>query len=167
MITRVMLDLETFGTRPGSAIVSIGAVKFGDGKIIGEFYQRIDLKSCVDCGLVIDPDTVLWWLKQSDEARLELTLPSQHIAAVLQQFAIWIGPVETEVWGNGAAFDNALLAEAYHALQLRMPWRYSKDRCYRTLKNLHPEIVMERNGTHHHALDDARSQAHHLMRILK
>jgi inhibitor of KinA sporulation pathway (predicted exonuclease) len=34
------------------------------------------------------------------------------------------------------------------------------------LKNLHPQVTLERTGTHHHALDDARYQAMHLMKIL-
>jgi inhibitor of KinA sporulation pathway (predicted exonuclease) len=34
------------------------------------------------------------------------------------------------------------------------------------LKNLHPQVTIERTGTHHHALDDARYQAMHLMKLL-
>jgi inhibitor of KinA sporulation pathway (predicted exonuclease) len=35
------------------------------------------------------------------------------------------------------------------------------------VKNLHPEITMNRTGTHHNALDDARNQAQHLIDIFK
>jgi DNA polymerase III epsilon subunit-like protein len=35
-----MLDLETLGQKPGSVIVAIGVVKFGNGKIIDSFYGR-------------------------------------------------------------------------------------------------------------------------------
>ena len=166
MNTQVMLDIETLGTRPGSAILAIGAVKFGDREIISEFYQRIDLKSCVRHGLTIDPDTVLWWLKQDDAARLEITLPGDPLREVLFNFADWLQDPAAEIWGNGANFDNTLLAAAYHATEIPLPWKYSNDRCYRTLKAMHPEITIERTGTHHNALDDARSQALHLMAIL-
>jgi exodeoxyribonuclease VIII len=48
-----------------------------------------------------------------------------------------------------------------------VPWRYSSSRCYRTVKNMRKDIVLERAGTHHNALADAESQAVHLMAILK
>jgi exodeoxyribonuclease VIII len=161
-----MADLETLGNKPGSAIVALGAVKFGAAGIFDEFYQRIDLQSCLDHGLTMDASTVLWWLKQPDGPRMEITRPGNRLCQVLHDFSEWLGDPNAEIWGNGAAFDNTLLASAFQASGLPLPWKYSNDRCYRTLKALHPEIPMERDGTHHHALDDARSQALHLMRIL-
>ena len=49
-----MLDLETLGNKPGSVIASIGAVKFGDGKIIDKFYRTINMQSCVRIGIALD-----------------------------------------------------------------------------------------------------------------
>lgn len=164
--TQIMLDLETLGTEPGSVILSIGAVKFGEGKILSEFYANINASSCQTLGLKIDAATVMWWMMQSDEARKAITTGSKHISDALTQFSEWVGDAEAEVWGNGAGFDNTLLRSAYSAHQLTPPWKFTNDRCYRTVKNLHPEIKMERKGTHHNALDDARSQAVHLMEIL-
>ncbi|MEI6177669.1 MAG: 3'-5' exonuclease [Verrucomicrobiota bacterium] len=166
MKTNIMLDIETLGNRPGSAIVWIGAVKFGEGKILDEFYIRINAESCIQIGLQMDTSTVLWWLKQADGPRLEITKPGVDIAVALAEFSKWVADPDACVWGNGAAFDNALLDAAYHAASRRTPWKYSNDRCYRTVKSLHPYIPMERSGEHHHALDDARDQAHHLMDIL-
>jgi hypothetical protein len=173
MKTRIMLDLETLGTAPGSAILAIGAVKFTAGQILSEFYRRVDLKSCILYDLNMDPETVLWWLQQPDQARLEITKEGKDLADVLHMFYEWVQVAQhsemtgdPEVWGNGAAFDNALLAEAYRRLGLRLPWKYSNDRCYRTVKNLYPDVQMVRDGTHHNALDDARSQAMHLMAMI-
>jgi len=160
-----MLDLETLGTRPGSVITSIGAVKFGEGQIQDEFYTRIDLQSAVDAGLVIDPSTLLWWLKQSSAARSELLQPSIPIAQALVNFSEWVQDPEAQVWGNGVGFDNVLLTTAYAYMKLNPPWKHWNDRCYCTLKNLNPRVVMDRTGVLHHALDDARSQARHLMDI--
>ena len=162
-----MLDLETLGTRPGSAIRAIGAVKFDGEKITSEFYQRIDLRSCVAHGLVIDASTVLWWLGQSDAARHEFTRSGVALSVGLELFRVWIEDADAQVWGNGAAFDNALLAEAYARLDQRTPWKFTNDRCYRTLKALYPVADFVGVGTHHHALDDARSQALHLIGIRK
>lgn len=167
---RVMADLETMGTAPGSAIVSIGAVKFGINGITDKFYERICLKSCMDAGLTIDPDTIKWWLKQSDEAREELTKPDgEMIHVALMKFTQWINLTPSpsvELWGCGANFDNALLGAAYDLLRMPKPWKFWNDRCYRTVKALHPEHPMQkRTGTHHNALDDAISQAEHLITL--
>jgi len=70
------------------------------------------------------------------------------------------------VWGNGAAFDNVILASAYRQANITQPWLFWNDRCYRTVKALSPAVTMQRNGTHHNALDDAESQARHLIDML-
>ena len=162
-----MLDIETLGKIPGSVIVAIGAVKFQDGEILSEFYERIDLQSCIDCGLKMDASTVMWWLKQAEEPRMEITKPGKPLPMVLRMFSEWMADRESQVWGNGVGFDNALLSAAYTATGIYQPWKYSGDRCYRTLKNLFPAVEMKREGVHHNALDDAKDQAVHLMQILQ
>lgn len=167
MKTRVMLDLETLGNKPGAVIVSVGAVKFGGGEIIDSFYERVDAESCVRLGLNMDVSTVLWWMKQNDEARKEITQPGVSIYEVLLRFSKWVNDIDAEMWGNGASFDNVLLAAAYDKAYAMRPWKFFNDRCYRTVKNLHPEVPMNRGGVHHNALDDAKSQALHLMAMLR
>lgn len=161
-----MIDLETLGVRPGSAILTIGAVRFNSTGLKDEFYARIDAKSCVDCGLQIDVSTVMWWLQQGDEARKALVQPGRLLKDVLQDFASWSAEPDT-LWGNGASFDNSLLSEAYLLSGIPQPWKFWNDRCYRTLKGVFPEVPFQRTGTHHNALDDAKSQALHLIEILK
>lgn len=166
-VVSVMLDLETYGTQPGSVIRAIGAVKFSDGKILDEFYQRVDPQSCVQHGLKLDVATVEWWLQRSDDARQELVKPGVPLPVALECFSIWFGTnPETDVWGNGAIFDNALLIAAFQAVGRRWPWADFRDRCYRTVKKLWPSVPLIRTGTHHNALDDARDQALHLMELL-
>lgn len=161
-----MLDLETLGNRPGSVIVAIGAVKFGNGEIIDSFYGRVDPESCIALGLRMDCSTVMWWLQQESAARLEITKPGKPLAQVLLAFSAWLADPDAEIWGNGAAFDNVLLGDAYDRAQLPRPWKFWNDRCYRTVKNIRPDVPMPRAGTHHNALDDAKSQAMHLMALL-
>jgi exodeoxyribonuclease VIII len=165
--TKVMVDLETLGTRPGSVITSIGATKFDENGPYGEpFYMRIDLQSCVDVGMLIDIETIKWWMKQSDEARSEFQKEAFAIDDVLNSFTEWLGYPSNvvELWGNGANFDNALLKAAYDNIGLKAPWAFWHDRCYRTLKAMYPHIKMpKRVGTHHNALDDAISQVNHLI----
>lgn len=174
----VMLDLETLGTRPNSVIASIGAVFFnpsGDG-IHDEdcFYVRIDIESCVEAGLVMDPSTILWWLQQSQEAR-DSTFGGQKypLEQALGQFSDFLRRSKdlknVRIWGNGSDFDNVILGSAYKALGYRPPWSYGKNRCFRTVNSmLHPKgiIMPTRTGTHHNALDDAKYQARVLQAIV-
>lgn len=168
----VMLDLETMGNGPQAAIIAIGAVEFDiQARQIGErFYTVIDLESAVACGGVMDASTVLWWLKQSDAARAAFDRGGDHIAAALQLFASWMGHRakrdDVRVWGNGAAFDNVILASAYRRSGIQQPWQFWNDRCYRTVRAQHPAVEMQRNGTHHNAVDDAESQARHLIAMM-
>ncbi len=81
-MNHLMLDLETWGTAPGSALRSIGAVFFDlDGKTGETFYRNIDKQSCLDAGLKIDPATVSWWsvLGSVRFTTLEITRPDLDV----------------------------------------------------------------------------------------
>jgi hypothetical protein len=106
------------------------------------------------------------WALCSD-AREEITKSGIHIGVALTLFSHWVDSPVAEIWGNGASFDNAILAEAYDCARIDRPWKYWNDRCYRTMKNQFPLVPFRRSGTHHNALDDARSQAEHLMEIFE
>lgn len=171
----VMLDLETMGKGPNAAIVAIGAVAFDPETCTVDakrgFYRGVDLESCVQYRLQMDASTVLWWLQQSEQARQALTeQPGLELHDALDQFGLWCTQQalaqDLLVWGNGAAFDNVILRNAYQEAGLPTPWSHWNDRCYRTVKAMAPSIKIERSGTHHHALDDAISQAKHLVRVL-
>lgn len=164
----VMLDLETMGTNNNAAIIAIGAVAFDfEGNLGEEFYWTVWLDSSVKAGGVIDASTVLWWMQQSDEARKEFAHGALDEKYVLEKLTDYLNRYDdVKIWGNGASFDNVILANAYRRNDLNIPWKYYNDRCYRTMKNLAPHIKMEREGTHHNALADAISQAKHLQRIL-
>ena len=71
------------------------------------------------------------------------------------------------IWGNGAAFDNVILRTAYERLGLKAPWNFWDDRCFRTVKALHPEVEYVKSGAAHNALDDAKNQALYLMKVLR
>ena len=173
-----MIDLETLGKKPGCVILSLGAVMFDPKtKALGpEFYEVISTKSCTKAGLIEDPSTVAWWDKQDIEARTVIAQAqsaktSKPIATVLKDFKEWMKTHSVEkggrwVWGNGASFDAPILEAAYDACSLITPWEFWGTMCYRSLKNLHPEIKHEFGGTKHNALADAKHQALHLMDIL-
>ncbi len=169
----IMVDLETMGTAPNAAIVAIGAVEFDiNTYTLGEqFYCTIDLESSVNAGGVMEASTVLWWLQQGDDARNDITSNGISLPLALAKFKDWMalrGDIyDVRIWGNGAPFDNVILASAYTATGIKRPWKYWNDRCYRTLEALRPDIKLVRVGVHHNAAYDAKSQALHLLRIFK
>lgn len=165
----LMVDLESLGTGSKSVILAIGAVEFGPEGLGRRFYTNIEPQSCVDAGLTIDVSTIMWWMKQSDEARAVFSrgaCPSLGTALVdFTEFCMGKG---YSIWGNGAAFDNVLLANAYKAVGRQPPWQHYNDRCYRTLKHLYPAVPTPPvSGIAHNALDDAVWQAQHAVAILK
>jgi len=170
-----MLDLETLGTRPGCAILSIGAIAFDpQSQTLGpSFYTIIGRRSCREAGLHEDRGTLEWWNRQTPEAQTVLvdaySFATPTLTDALGQFSAFMQPFssQTRVWGCGADFDNAILAHVYAVVGVPLPWRYTNNRCYRTLKNLVPAREQrKRHGVHHNALDDARHQATHAMECL-
>lgn len=182
----IMVDLETLGTVPGCVAFSIGAVQFfPERQELGdEFYGVIDVESCLARYLREEPDTLAFWDRQSEEARQALeharSGDASNIVEVLDEFNSFLkrcgNATSIRLYGNGADFDNPILRVMYDAAGVKPfmsgPAAYG-GRCYRTLKNLHelfgdnfaaPKLV--RQGTYHNALDDAKSQAHHLMDIV-
>lgn len=171
----VMIDLETMGTRHDAPILAIGAVAFDmtTGTLGERFYTTVDLASSVAMGSVIDPDTVMWWLKQNDQARAGVycgaRLPARD---ALMQFAAWMyskcAPPDTlRPWGNGANFDPIILEEHYRKADLDVPWKFWNVRCCRTLAGTRPDIKRQNNGTKHNALDDAVAQAEQLIAVFQ
>ncbi len=172
----VMLDIETLGTAPGSTILSIGAIAFLPTGVVpgASFHRVIHRASCTDAGLTEDRATLDWWGRQSMESAKLLSQAysdetSAPIVEVLWDFKQWLKRVEMQtIWGNGAAFDNALVSTAARkcGFGAKGLWSHRRDRCYRTLAGIVQGIKLERVGTYHNALDDATTQAQHLCKIL-
>jgi hypothetical protein len=173
----VMLDLETLGTAPGSVILSIGAVAFDTTCMVHSFDVHIDPRSCQQAGLTLDADTVLWWMGRSGAARdavVHPLTPPVPIAVALQQFTLWFcrftPPVM--VWSKGPSFDAAILAAAYRACDLPVPWNYRDERCVRTVLAL---AGMDHDTAHfrqpeevrHDALADAMTQTRAVQEALR
>lgn len=160
-----MLDLETLGVEPGCPILSIGAVYWEPttGELGQEFYCNIQISDSLKNGFTPNGATVEWWLTQSDEARGALFDHPKTVAAALIAFSNFVASPKDCIWGNGPGFDNAILKAAYEQMGIEVPWYFRGDRDMRTLKTiaglkgiLLPSFIRE--GTYHHALDDAKHQ---------
>ena len=159
-----MVDIETLGTRPGSVILSVGACAFSSEGIGATFYRAIDLfDSLVTRGLSIDPQTVAWWRTQPDEAR-HAAAPIEGTTSLhnaLHAFATFVTDADAPyLWAKGPDFDLVLLAEAYHACGLPVPWSFRHTRDVRTIAALvRDRLPVAANTKKHHALHDAIHQA--------
>ncbi len=160
----IVVDLETLDTAPTAQILAIGAFCM---ETESEFYARV--AADVDERFTRSPDTLAWWSKQSQAAREESFGGTTHIKDALVHFAHWLSQhTDVRIWGNGAMFDNQILLNAYKVEKLPVPWSYRADMCYRTLKNLRPDIAApEFQGIAHTALADAKHEARHLRLLLQ
>ncbi|VTO21952.1 exodeoxyribonuclease VIII [Klebsiella variicola] len=176
----VMVDLETMGKKHNAPIVAIGAVVFdpATGSIGENFYKVVCLESSVNWGAVIDPSTVIWWLKQSSEARSAIVnddaIPLQDALLQFREFVsdnVAGGSKKAQVWGNGASFDNSILRSSYDCIAEDYPWEYWNDRDVRTMVELgqaisfDPKTTIPFEGSRHNALADAIHQARYVSAI--
>lgn len=171
MTKHIMVDLETVDNSPTASIVSIGAVVFDANGLYGQYYKAVDWWDAITKYRRTKSDaTMKWWSEQSDEVRAALNTVGVDLRVALANFTKFVqsaGP-DVKVWGFGSTFDNVILQSAYEAVSYTRPWSFRNDMCFRTLKACVPMAqTVERQGTHHNALDDALHQARQAVIILK
>lgn len=165
----VMVDLETLGNKSNSVICSIGGVEFdiNTGETGREFFVKVDIQSCLDRGLIVNGDTVEWWLMQSDKARMGLISTAQggnkNISLALHEFKLFLedlGANTVQLWGNSVRFDMGILEDAYRACNLKEPWNFRCERDVRTLVSFAPEVKEHypKTGVEHNPIDDCKFQ---------
>lgn len=164
MKKRIMIDLETLGTGSSSVILSIGAVEFDYIEGLGaEFYVNVNVDTCLEAGLKIDGDTLMWWMRQDHAARSALGTNEVTLERALRDLTDKFDWDGAEVWCNGLAFDLPILESAYRATKQQVPWEYWNARDYRTLKNEMEYNAFKRlevaPAVKHNALCDAQAQA--------
>lgn len=166
----IMLDIETMGTSTSATIMSIGACYFDPltGKIGETFHEQIDIST----NGKIDASTVIWWMKQDDDARSKFYQngKADDINIVLAKFSKFVKK-GSKVWGNGIAFDNVIIGNAYSTLGMVVPWAFYNDRDVRTIVDLGQTIGIDPKrdfpfeGVKHDALADAIHQAKYVSAI--
>ncbi|EGR0602050.1 3'-5' exoribonuclease [Vibrio cholerae] len=174
----LMIDLETMGNSSNAAIVAIGACFFepSTGEIGAKFSRIISLESSQQFGR-IDASTVLWWMKQSGEAREVLnSREAVHIKQALHDFRQFTndGLSQPLVWGNGSSFDCVILKNTIIQClgEQYVPWQFWNERDVRTMVDLGKKLLgfdpkrdMPFEGVRHDALSDAVHQAKYVSAI--
>jgi DNA polymerase III epsilon subunit-like protein len=171
----IMIDLETMSTEPNAAILSIGAVvmDFESKELREEFYTNVTLSSCIHMGMHRSESTKDWWAKDENKAaRDALTKDAAPIDKAIDMFLAWCARLSVQQndivpWSNGAAFDLPIIEHAIKACNKIVPWPFYHQSCFRTMKRLFHSIRVPRTGIKHNALDDAKTQARHLLAILE
>ena len=170
MNNNVMIDIETMGHTPNSAIVSIGAVRFNieTGETVNSFYTKIDLQSCLDAGLEVTASTIEFWMKQNDEVRLELFKDDRESLRSALVRLYNFTEESDYVWGNAPSFDCVILTNAYRKLNLNPKWSFYRERDFRTISQLNPLVIDRhpKNKNTHNALSDCYRQIKILCDVL-
>ncbi|HAV1607930.1 MULTISPECIES: 3'-5' exonuclease [Enterobacter] len=180
LYTHLMVDIESMGEKPDAPIVSIGAVFFdpASGQTGPVFYKVISLESAMEWGGVPDASTILFWLKETSEARSEIVMDHAiPLDDALLQFKDFIaenaanGKDTVQVWGNGATFDNVLLENSYARTGITCPWKFWNNRDVRTVVELgkavgcEPRYEIPFDGEPHKAISDALHQVKYVSAI--
>lgn len=190
----VMFDSETLSLKANPLFLSIGAVIFDrngtdtmDSIAAGttpwdrttntdrRFYRVIKMDDQVEkFGRHIDPDTVMWWMRQDAQAQAALFAPTVErvrLDVALMEFAAWVSRVGGEkLWSNGASDDVVWLKTAFDAINVKFPFHYRGPRDLRTIVDLAGEGVEElkiKGLIPHHALHDAIYQTIFLQSCMK
>lgn len=160
-----MIDLETFGTTPGSVIRSIGAIEFDPYKpgVFGNtFYQNINSESQEKLGQTKDQTTVDWWARQ-DKAAQEVLEPDQKDCFdVLKLLRAWYKDSPAIfLWSQGSNFDGVLLENLFRKCDIKVPWVFYNTRDTRTAYQMGKvnTKAIPFEGQPHNALDDSKHQA--------
>ena len=181
-MAHISMDLETLGTSPGCAVLSIGATVFDPyGDTVDAlnsrttFYRNINLLDCLFNGLVIEQKSLDWWKGPSvtTEAQRALLKPAPvWLYEAVDDFANWFKDMDgVEIWFRGPHFDAVIWEAACKAIGREPPWKFWDVKDCRTMdfvSGFDPK-QLPRVGTFHNGLGDAITQAiaiQHQLRLI-
>jgi len=159
----IMLDLESLGTRPDCAILTLGAIKFDPFRpdAFGDsLYLRIDVDQQLSLGREVQADTLEWWSRQADDVREEALgehdrVGLEEMYRQLNKFTVGVN----NIWCQGPAFDIVILENIYRQMGWPTPWQFWQIRDSRTLFGVHGDPRVKGKAGLHNALEDCISQA--------
>ena len=169
MKNKLMIDLETTGTRPGCRVLSIGAFGFGkDGQQV-QFYRRLRIAEQAYNGLVDEPATLKWWGEKAADVRDEAFSGQDDTNVAIAEFKHFfyknfdIGKDKNfQAWSCGIDFDFPILQHLFFIYGHKMlPWFFYTQRDYRTIRDTFPGIIAAEatnEQTKHSAIEDAKAQ---------
>ena len=167
----IMLDLESLGTRPDCAILTLGAVKFDPFTPDGfgaSLYLRIDVDQQLALGREVQEDTLAWWSNQAEDVREEALGEEGRVSLEsmyrdLNRFCVGV----ENIWCQGPAFDIVILENIYRQCGWPTPWQFWQIRDSRTLFGVHGDPREKNKAGLHNALEDCVSQAQGVQEVYR
>lgn len=177
----LMIDTETLGNAPDSAVIQLAACKFepfAGGKITSTFSSYI---KAIDGSVNIE--TILWWMQQpySKDIASKIDKIGHSSEKSISNFVSWFNDTATRqripyalqevsdntpVWAHGSDFDLPIVRNMAAKHGVKLPWKYSMVRDTRTLYAIKGKPTIAREGIHHDALDDCIYQAKCVQEVL-
>lgn len=143
LVRHAMIDFETLSLRKHAMLLCCGVVIFDKHEErLNHALWHIDLASQDKLCRHIDPETVSWWMQQSDEARArsfvraEERVPISRFVFELKEFLFW-NDVH-RVWCKGPSADAAWLETLCDDAELKCPVPYRDWRDVRTIEDKLP-----------------------------
>jgi hypothetical protein len=177
-----MIDIETLGKKPGAVVLSVGCavMDMEQLEIVEKAYWVLDLKE--QQHQHIDPETVIWWMQQTDDARAAFRklIPKTDAATFKNELQKLFDKYNTKTpWANGTNFDLPILGQYIYNLfsgpgdlEELVPWGY-RWQDMRSLATVMAEILpystfyVTNASVAHNALDDAVRQAEYVLEVKK
>ena len=161
-----MVDLETLGVEPDSAILTLGAIKFdpfSNSEPHSPLYLKANLEEQTEVfGRTIDENTLAWWSRQPQDIQDEAfgeTTDRVSVEFMLQQLNKWCVALDY-IWCQGPTFDFVILQHLYKQAEKPVPWNYWQIRDSRTLFAMMPQDPRKSIQEQlHNALADCYYQA--------
>lgn len=165
----IMIDLETMGNQPTSAIIQIGACYFdrNTGEIGNTFLENVSLADSMMHGLTVDASTIEWWMVQENKSWLVSPRRLADALGVLFNFI----KTKTYIWSH-STFDIPILNNAYNRIESKAPFHYRMTRDLRTLTHLSGSSknesteVRDEGADAHNALNDCLYQVKYTVECL-
>lgn len=162
-----MIDFETIGQNPDTAVISLGACFFDEksGEIGPTFYMAFDIDEQLKRGRTVTADTLKFWMNQSGAAKKVFNEKAKPAKEVLELFSQWVLSNNTigkvQPWGNGSSFDISIIEHLFRMYEVKCPWQFFNIYDLRTFKRYIAggAKVDKSEGVNHNALDDAKNQA--------
>lgn len=140
-----MVDIETLGTTPEAAMLSIGIVPFNSILDIGpKVLYEICLKDALQFGK-LSSETLQWWTNQPPEQYKKLitlgNLKTLDALKGLQGICDYLMVDGFKIWANGPDFDLEIIEHKMDQLNITPPWTPWNQRCVRTIKAIDPTLA--------------------------
>ncbi|MDD5150844.1 MAG: 3'-5' exoribonuclease [Flavobacterium sp.] len=145
-LTHVNVDIETLGVTPDSVVLSLALIPFTfeekctyDDLISRGFYIKFNPIEQIKVGRITDYDTIQWWNRQNDEAKL-IIKPSVNDVSVTEGLILLNDFIksskydykESYSWSRGQDFDFPIIMHLYRQFKIKYPLNSWKHRDIRT-----------------------------------